>query len=100
MIDIVLAVIYFLLLVFHVTMLIACIRKPAPKKWLIHISSQAVTALCALFMGMYYDSLAGAGMMPGLTYFAEALYSFVAFLVFGSVLVVSLVTFLIKKFMP
>lgn len=98
--NIILPILYLLILVFHVIMLIACIKRPTAKKWLINMISEAISALCALGLCTYYDNLTGVGMMPGLTYFAHAFYSLVAFFVFVAALIVSVAAFLIKKNMP
>ncbi len=61
----------------------------ARKGWLRLIVLEVVSAAAALGLMFYYDSLPGIGMMPGLTYIAEVIYSMLFTAAFAVMAVIS-----------
>ena len=84
-----LAVIYLALLVGQLVMLIRTIRRPVVKRWGLLLASELFCALGAWRLARFFDALPGVGMMPGLTYLAEVLFSLGAAVVYGALLAVS-----------
>lgn len=89
--DTVLLILYIALLLGQTALLAAAIRRPAKRLWLILFAAEVVCTAGALALMLYYNSLPGSGMMPGLTYFAETVLSMSAALVYGVLLVISAV---------
>lgn len=88
--DILLPVVYIVVLILQVVMLAAAVRRPAKRKWAFLYLCEAGAALAAWVLMRWYDNLPGYGMMPGLTYFAEAFFSMCAAGIYAVMLVVSL----------
>ena len=61
----------------------------ARKGWLRLIVLEVISAAASLTLMFYYDSLPGIGMMPGLTYFAEVMYSMLFATVYAVMAVIS-----------
>lgn len=57
--------------------------------WYFLYGVEAISVLVAVLLTVYYNSLPGQGSMPGLTYFAETCCSFCAAVVFGVMLLCS-----------
>ena len=86
-----LAVIYLALLVGQLVMLVRTIRRPAAKRWGLLLAAELFCALGAWRLARFFDALPGTGMMPGLTYLAEVLFSMCAAMVYAVLLAVSVV---------
>lgn len=69
-------ILYILLLAVQVTLLIFAIRRKSIAYWMATWITEALSAALAWGLGVYYDSLPGYGIMPGLSYFAEAIFGY------------------------
>ena len=69
-------ILYILLLAGQVILLIFAIRRKSIAYWMATWITEALSAALAWGLGVYYDGLPGYGIMPGLTYFAEALLGY------------------------
>ena len=56
--------------------LILAIRRKSKRYWISLFLLEAVSAVLAWRLGVWFDSLPGHGFMPGLTYLAEALFGY------------------------
>ena len=81
--DILLPIFYIVLLLVQIVLFILGCRKSTKKRWIILCAIELLSCAGALLCMAYYDSLPGSGMMPGLTYFAEVVYSFFAAIAYG-----------------
>ena len=84
-------ILYILLLAAQVVLLIFAIRRKPVGYWITLLALEVLSTVLAWALGVYYDSLPGYGIMPGLTYFAEAIFSYGAAILFGGMLVISAV---------
>ena len=89
-----LPILYLLLLILQVLLLILNIRKPLKKRWTLLFVSEAVSEAAAVLLMRYYNQLPGTGMMPGMTYFAETIYSMIAAAVYCGMLLLSAIVML------
>ena len=80
---------YIVILVLQIVLLVLSIRKKQKKLWLSLFLVEVIPMLIANGLRIYYDSLPGYGIMPGLTYIGEVLYSYGASIVYCLVFVVS-----------
>lgn len=69
-------IVYILLLLLQVAALIFAICRKAKAYWVSAWITEALSAALAWGLGVYYDSLPGYGIMPGLTYFTEAIFGY------------------------
>ncbi len=69
-------ILYILLLAVQVMLLIFAIRRKSIAYWMATWITEALSAALAWGLGVYYDSLPGYGIMPGLSYFAEAIFGY------------------------
>lgn len=72
---------YAALLIWQLVWLVGAVRKHGG--WIRTLILNLVSTLLAVGLMWYFDSLPGFGMMPGLTYFAEVIWSLVASVVFA-----------------
>ncbi|MDE5776997.1 MAG: hypothetical protein K2I10_00565, partial [Lachnospiraceae bacterium] len=72
------------------------IRKKKQKYWLYTSIIAIIASLAAIGIMFYYDSLPGYGMMPGLTYFNEFMYSLLASIIFAGMFLLSLLSKIIS----
>ena len=93
--DIFLFIVYLLVLALQVYLLVVSIKWKTKEAWLALFLTELISMLIAYNLANYYDNLPGYGMMPGFTYFAETLYSYLATIVYGIVLFVSICSGLI-----
>ena len=96
--DIILPLLYLAVLIVHIVLLIKTLRAPARSKWLRLILVQFLSILAAFLLMSYFDDLPGTGMMPGLTYFAEVIFSLIAAALYSTGLLCSVVLWLWKKY--
>lgn len=80
---------YMVILVLQIVLLVLSLRKKQKKLWLSLFLVEVIPMLIANGLRIYYDSLPGYGIMPGLTYIGEVLYSYGASIVYCLVFVVS-----------
>ena len=95
--EIILLALYIILFIFDIILLIDAARKPSKAKWLTLFISEALFALLAVGVAFVFNSLPGEGMMPGLTYFAQVIFSICASLAFTVSFAVSAVVYIILK---
>ena len=94
--DIIFPIAYILILIGLIIMFIRCIKKKS--KWRNLFLSEGLAIIIAIFFVIFYDSLPGKGMMPGLTYFAEVIFSILAVCGFSIFTGISLITRIIIYF--
>ena len=80
---------YIVILVLQIVLLVLSLRKKQKKLWLILFLVEVIPMLIANGLRIYYDSLPGHGLMPGLTYMGEVLYSYGASIIYCVMLLVS-----------
>lgn len=93
--SILLPVLYLVLLLLQIFLLVVNIRKPLKKRWILLFVAEAISEAAAVLLMQYYNELPGTGMMPGLTYFAQTMYSMAAAAVYASMLVVSFIVMVV-----
>ena len=84
-------ILYIFLLALQVLSLILAIRRKPKRYWVSLFILEAVSAVLAWRLGVWFDGLPGYGFMPGLSYFAETLFSYGAAILYGVLLVGSAV---------
>lgn len=93
MVALPLLVAYIVILVLQMVLLVLSVRKKQKKLWLSLFLVEVIPMLIANGLRIYYDSLPGHGIMPGLTYIGEVLYSLGASIVYCLVFVVSVLCY-------
>ena len=86
---------YILIFVLHIVFLVKAIRKKSKKRWVFLFTMEFISALIAIGLKEYYDSLPGYGFMPGLSYLGEVLFSFFASVSYGVLFLISVCVFLV-----
>lgn len=84
-------ILYIFLLALQVLSLILAIRRKSKRYWISLFILEAVSAVLAWRLGVWFDSLPGYGFMPGLTYLSETLFSYGAAILYCGMLAVSAV---------
>ena len=69
-------VFYIFLLALQVLSLILAIRRKLKRYWISLFILEAVSAVLAWRLGVWFDHLPGYGFMPGLTYLSETLFGY------------------------
>jgi len=87
--DILLPILYLLVLAVQAVLLVFSIRRPTVRRWGILLGTELIALAAALLLAAHYNGLPGFGIMPGLTYFAETLFSLFAALAYGAMLLIS-----------
>ena len=91
-------ILYILLLAVQVMLLIFAIRRKSIAYWMATWITEALSAALAWGLGVYYDGLPGYGIMPGLTYFAEAIFGYgTAVLSLGLLAISAVLRIVLKK---
>lgn len=85
-------ILYIFLLLLQVALLILAVCRRTIRYRFTSLIASLLSAALTWGLGAYYDSLPGYGMMPGLTYFAETLFSYGAAILYCGMLAVSAVT--------
>lgn len=85
-------ILYILLLAIQVVSFVLAIRRNSKKHWILLFVLETLSALLAWRLGIWFDGLPGYGIMPGLTYFFETLFSYGAAILYCGMLAVSAVT--------
>ena len=81
---------YIIIVIFQIALLIIFIKNNKEKHWIILIITEIISMLLSWFLAIFFDSLPGSGIFPGLTHFAEVFYSIIAVLVFFIMLIITL----------
>jgi hypothetical protein len=63
-------------LALQVLSLILAIRRKSKRYWISLFILEAVSAILAWRLGVWFDHLPGYGFMPGLTYISETLFGY------------------------
>ena len=84
-------ILYILMLTGHIVNLIY--RYKNKNGWGITLVAQGLSIALAIILGRYYDNKEGYGMMPGLSYLGEVLFSYGAAIAFAVVFIVSIFIF-------
>lgn len=92
-----LLIIYLIILVIQIVFLIWCAQHRQRKGWVILYVFEIISATAAFLLSRYYDSLPGYGIMPGLSYFGETLFSLFAYWAY---LAMMLITLIVNAFFP
>lgn len=90
--EIALFIFYLIALLAQVVLLIFAAKWPTVRRWIILFAVEAITLAAALVFAAYFDAQPGTGIMPGLTYFAEVIYSLAAAAATGVMLLISALT--------
>ena len=69
-------IIYIFLLAIQVLSFILAIRRKSKRYWISLFILEAVSAVLAWRLGVWFDHLPGYGFMPGLTYISETLFGY------------------------
>lgn len=88
---------YLLALAIQIVMYAGCLQKPVRVRWSMLFLCELCALTAAVYFTYYYNALPGYGMMPGLTYFAETMYSMAGAAVYFCMLLVSVLTCVILK---
>lgn len=96
---IILLIIYVMIFVFEIVQFIKCIKNKA--KWSRLFIYETFFIILSVDLLIHYDNLPGSGVMPGLTYFEETLFSFGSMIVycitFGITLITKLIIHILEK---
>lgn len=87
--ETVLLVLYLLIFIVQAVMLIFAIHRPTRLRWLLLFVLEVLPLASAGLIAWHFDTLPGFGIMPGLTYFAESIFSLAAAMAYGVMLLVS-----------
>lgn len=90
-----LLILYILMLTGHIVNLIYRYRNK--NGWWVTLGAQVLSITLAIFLGRYYDNREGFGMMPGLSYLGEVLFSYAAAISFAVIFIVSIFLFVKNK---
>ncbi len=94
--EYVVLIVYILLFFLQIVLFIRFIKKRI--NWIYPAGTALISCIAAVILMFFYDSLPGYGPMPGLTYFAEFFYSFIASIVFAGMLILSILCRIILTF--
>lgn len=94
MVALLLLVAYIMIFCFAIALLVLSLRKKQKKLWLSLFLVEVIPMLIANGLRIYYDSLPGHGIMPGLTYIGEVLYSYGASIIYCVLFVVSVLCYI------
>ena len=89
MMAVLLLIAYIVILVLQIVLLVLSLRKKQKNLWVSLFLVEAIPMLIANGLRVYYDSLPGYGIMPGLSYIREVLYSLGASIVYCLLFTVS-----------
>ena len=88
---------YIAALVIQIIMFAGCLKKPVRVRWSLLYLCELCALTAAVYFSIYYNALPGNGVMPGLTYFAETMYSMAGAVVYLCMLLVSVLACVIMK---
>ena len=86
-----LLIIYVIVLAVQIVLIVCSCRRKI--KWIWPLLFEAISIIGALATLRYFDSLPGYGIMPGLSYFGEVVWSFLAAVGYGIVLLITLIIY-------
>ena len=88
---------YIFLLALQVLSLILAIRRKSKRYWISLFLLEAVSAVLAWRLGVWFDSLPGYGFMPGLTYISETLFGYGTAVISLGIAVLSAILWIVLK---
>ena len=88
---------YVLAWALQILMLVGCLKKPVRVRWSMLFLCELCALTASVYFSVYYNALPGFGMMPGLTYFAETLYSMAGVVVYLAMLLLSVLACVMMK---
>jgi hypothetical protein len=83
--------IYIALLITAVYLQIMALKSNHKKWWVLLYMLEVLSAAISYMLSLYFDSLPGTGMAPGLTYIGEVIYSLSAAFIYGCCLFISII---------
>ena len=88
---------YISLLAIQVLSFILAIRRKSKRYWVSLFVLESVSAVLAWRLGVWFDGLPGYGIMPGLTYLSEILFSYGAAVISLGIAALSAILWIILK---
>lgn len=88
---------YLAIFLIQIVLFILSLKRKNTGLWIGLFLSEAIPMLTALLLMRYFDTLPGYGVMPGLSYFGETLFSLGASVVYAGALLVSVCVFVLVK---
>lgn len=82
-------IMYFALLAVAIVLLLLAVIKKKRIFFIVSYTVQTVFLVLSIVLAKYFDSLPKTGMMPGLVYFSEILFSILASWVFAGLLIIT-----------
>ncbi len=80
---------YSILFIYLIISLIRCLK--GSMSWILLFGLELFSIIISYVVSIYYDSLPGQGIMPGLFYFEEWFVSFAAMIIFIIFLIISVI---------
>lgn len=77
--------------------LILAIRRKSKRYWISLFILEAVSAVLAWRLGVWFDNLPGYGFMPGLTYISETLFGYGTAVISLGIAVLSAILWIVLK---
>ena len=74
--SLILLILYLLVFIIEIILLVKFIRSKQKKYWLINVILECLFIVISIYIYNIYDNLPGYGLMPGLSYVTERLFSF------------------------
>ena len=87
--DILLLIIYLAIFVIQIILLVKSIKKKEKKYWTSVFALEIISIIASIILYNYYENLPGYGLMPGLSYFGETLFSMGAIFLYGVMLCIT-----------
>ena len=76
--EIALSIFFLLALLVQIVLLIFTARRPTAWRWICLFAVEIAAIAAALLLWAHFNALSGTGIMPGLTHFAETVFSLTA----------------------
>lgn len=76
LVSLILLISYLSVFIIEIVLLVKFIKSKQNKYWLINIILEICFIIISIIMFNYYDNLPGYGLMPGLSYITQLLFSF------------------------
>lgn len=86
-----LLVIYILIFILQIVFLVNAVRRKTKKHWVIIFMADLIPMIIAYCLMAYFNNLPGYGFMPGFSYLGEILLSLLALVVYGIMLLVTII---------
>ncbi len=93
--DMFMMVLFLVIWIYQIMLLIKAYGMKHNERWILLSVFEVAACIFARVLINYYDSLDGAGFMPGMTYFPHAILSIGALFLYLIMLVITLVSWLV-----